>query len=135
MWNSMSHGDKGRPRLRPGRRLMMCTAIAVAGAACAGLLNPGSDGAMKVRGEIVADGGEPCLMELRRPGSETVVERFTAKGIFERTITLEPGTRSYYFVVTCSGAAPYTSRTYQIGGTTYFDRPLDLGRLYFPRPK
>lgn len=112
----------------------MGIAFAAAAAGCAGMMQSGSEGAMKVRGEIISDGGEPCLVELRR-SDDSVVERFTAKGMFDRTITLEPGTKSYHFVVSCSGATPYTSRTYQIGGTTYFTSPLDLGRLYFPRGK
>jgi hypothetical protein len=135
MSNSMLRVDVRRPRSpKFWQAVVIGVTVAIGAAGCAGLMEPGSEGAMKVRGEIISDGGEPCLVELRR-SDDSVVERFTAKGVFERTITLGPGTRAYHFVVSCSGATPFTSRAYQIGGTTYFTTPLDLGRLYFPRGK
>lgn len=137
MWKSVSRNDEWasmscRPTATAGR-VIACVALAIAPVACTQLLRPAGEGIMKVRGDIVSDGGEPCLVEFRRSNNDAVAERFTAKGRFERTITLEPGTRSYYFAVSCPGANPFTSRRYEIGGTTHFTKPLDLGALYFPR--
>lgn len=137
MWKSVWPNDQGTSmryhRSATTAGLLACVALTIGSATCAPLLPPVGDGAVKVRGEIVSDGGEPCLVELRRASNDAVAERFTAKGRFERTITIAPGTRSYYFVVSCPGALPFTSGRYEIGGTTHLTKPLDLGRLYFPR--
>lgn len=129
MWNSMSRNDE---RAVSGRAAVIALVALTMTCACAPLL-PVGEGAMKLRGEIVSDGGEPCLVELRRTSTDAVAERFTAKGRFERTITLAPGTHGYYVAVSCPSAMLFTSRRYEIGGTTHFTTPLDLGTLYFPR--
>lgn len=98
---------------------------------------PIGDGALKVRGQVVAPELEPyraCLLDTR-DGSGVVVERQNVSGKFASTVIIEPRTADYSFAISCQGAdETYQSPTFRVGATDRYENPIDLGRVVLKRP-
>jgi len=97
-----------------------------------------AEGAFRVHGSIRL-AGVPlrgnCHMKVVRADTQEVAKDLVVGPAFQETVVVAPGSRDYYFMISCPGAEDSKTTTYSVTGAQQYEKPIDLGTITLtPRP-
>lgn len=96
------------------------------------MFHAASESSFSVKGRVLSPSlpqTAVCTLELYRADKGRKVQQSAVTPSFDKVFVIEGGAHPYYMILRCPGAAPFNTKTYNLGRVREAMKPIELGDI------